>query len=426
MDEHKITPFMNLEDENLQFLYDECEKAYDGVFSSLSEVQHLVSEEQHDIYAFLQRLNRNLTNEGRRLIGQYYNEASVFLERTRVLIPDGRQDLQWLLSAIRDLEHSGNRDSTLHALCFFHNAVKSIFQYFGLCTKSKTSEIRRTLVETACTHIGQSPDNILTDAVKYTIAIPAGMTQIISAIWQNIIHSYDMSPDDARHGRIHYPNGLSLGVSFADLAYGSTKGYVDGLIIKEVDPIFIKVGKQTLSGAIDLPGNLRAVLCSYPYYRKRVIVCFRGTVNLRNWLTNITQFAICDDYVYHMALGLVLLLADQYKEEYIEIYGHSLGGGLTQFSVMGADNPKISGTGYNSAGLSNLTLARMKAPQRRINMTHFHLRNDVVFNIGHHIGDTIHSICHFDTDISITRIIKIHSVEMLRVILGCNRYWKLK
>lgn len=56
MDEHKITPFMNLEDENLQFLYDECEKAYDDVFSSLSEVQHLVSGEQHDIYAFLQRL----------------------------------------------------------------------------------------------------------------------------------------------------------------------------------------------------------------------------------------------------------------------------------------------------------------------------------------------------------------------------------
>lgn len=426
MEEHKIIPFLDLEDENLQFLYDECEKVYDRVFVSWVEIHHLVREEQHDVYALLQRLDRNLTDEGRSLIDQYYTEASFFLDRARSLVPVERQDLQWLLTSINDLDQSGNRDNTLHALCFFHNAVKSIFQYCGLCISGKTYEIKRTLVETACSHLGQSPDNILTDAVKYALALPAGLLQISSAIWQGISHSYDIASDSIRHGRIAYPSGLSMGISLADLAYASTNGNVDGLIIKEIDPISIKVGKHTLSGEIDLPGNLRAVLCSYRHYRNRVIVCFRGTINLRNWLTNITQFAICDDYVYHMALGLVLLLAVQYKEDNIDIYGHSLGGGLTQFSVIGADNPKISGTGYNSAGLSNLTLARMKAPQNRINMTHFHLRNDVVFNIGHHIGDTIHSFCYFDTGISKDRIKKIHSVEMLRVILGCNRYWKLK
>ena len=216
-----------------------------------------------------------------------------------------------------------------------------------------------------------------------------------------------------------------MGVSFADLAYSSTAGVPDGKVIKEINPITVNIGKHCFSGVIDLPGSLRVVLCSDSYYSRSVMVCFRGTVNKRNWLTNITQFAICDDYVYHMALGIVLLVFEQYKNKQIEVYGHSLGGGLTQFSLYGADDPRILGRGYNSAGLSNLTLSRMKDPQNNIDMMHFHLRNDVVFNIGHHIGETIQSNCYFDTGISKEKILKVHSVEMLRTILRCQRYWQL-
>lgn len=66
--------------------------------------------------------------------------------------------------------------------------------------------------------------------------------------------------------------------------------------------------------------------------------------------------------LYLKAAGLLKMLRDSMPGKKFYVTGHSLGGGLTQFSVsanMNLDSDKIEGFGYNPAGLSMVSLRHL-------------------------------------------------------------------
>ena len=56
------------------------------------------------------------------------------------------------------------------------------------------------------------------------------------------------------------------------------------------------------------------------------------------------------------AVGILNAVMKTYKNEEIYVFGHSLGGGLTQYACTAMDSNHAIGYGYNSAGLSIFSL----------------------------------------------------------------------
>lgn len=115
----------------------------------------------------------------------------------------------------------------------------------------------------------------------------------------------------------------------------------------------------------------------------KLIIGFRGTDNFTNVVTDITQYLVGASLVYKMALGLLLEIKAQYGDNLL-IVGHSLGGGLMQFTVAGLNEPNVEGVGFNSAGLSDMAYKQVCFGDGRV--IHFHLKSDQVFLIGHQFG----------------------------------------
>lgn len=109
-----------------------------------------------------------------------------------------------------------------------------------------------------------------------------------------------------------------------------------------------------------------------------------------NSVTDITQILLGDSLVYFMALGLVVLASKQYPTSNIVVIGHSLGGGLAQFSTGSMRDTRITAYGYNSAGLSFLTMKKMGVPEKDLSLHkqifHLHLEGDIIFKIGNQLG----------------------------------------
>lgn len=110
-----------------------------------------------------------------------------------------------------------------------------------------------------------------------------------------------------------------------------------------------------------------------------------------NWRTDIRQY-IQSDPVYYAALGFTRYINNCRKHDnmsHMVIGGHSLGGGLAQFSL-GALLPdgSLQGIGYNSAGLSNYNLLYMKNPATK-QFVHVFVKNDMVHKFGSHIGECL-------------------------------------
>ena len=120
---------------------------------------------------------------------------------------------------------------------------------------------------------------------------------------------------------------------------------------------------------------------------------FAGTRirSLHNVKTDVSQF-IHSDAVYYAALSVMQevnreRLNDNYPA--LVVGGHSLGGGLAQFTV-GASKDKsgLIGLGYNSAGLSNFFLSKMTQKNTR-HFTHIFIEKDPIHKWANQIGRCI-------------------------------------
>lgn len=176
-------------------------------------------------------------------------------------------------------------------------------------------------------------------------------------------------------------------LKYADLAYRNhTK---KGKVVETLKPYALhikKYGGMNIKGRFHLSGNMNGFIG----YKNdmTIIVGFSGTeiLSRKNWKTNICQYSGRLDPVYMQAAGLIhsILMGKSHKKGFkdskVIVCGHSLGGGLMQFS-MGMNHrhtEEMEGYGYNSAGLSMTNMRDMEI-YKPLNILHLYQPVDVVF-----------------------------------------------
>lgn len=173
-----------------------------------------------------------------------------------------------------------------------------------------------------------------------------------------------------RKKKIHAMDTLLDGIKYADLAYTIPAKSVDiangisaDVYLERYKLDFKSKGGIDICGKQHLPGNLN----TYVAYRdedinKAIYVGFAGTEDIHNLITDLRQFFFGPDKIYTLALGIVQSVSDsrarrhKFKDFPINVYGHSLGGGLMQYSIANSTANNIFGYGYNSAGLGIKTM----------------------------------------------------------------------
>lgn len=181
-------------------------------------------------------------------------------------------------------------------------------------------------------------------------------------------------------------NRLYQNLKYADLAY--RKRQIKGRNVEMLDPYrvhFNMFGCQNVKGRFHLQGNMNGFVGSRDS-DKAIIVGFSGTeiLSLKNWKTNVCQYFGRLDLVYAQAAGLVRSVwmgkshRKDFKDSRVIVCGHSLGGGLMQYSVGAMNKDDIVGYGYNSAGLSRSNMREFWKPWSD-NILHLYQPMDVVF-----------------------------------------------
>lgn len=81
-----------------------------------------------------------------------------------------------------------------------------------------------------------------------------------------------------------------------------------------------------------------------------------GLVTIENILTDFIQTVYKPTPVYFASVGIVDKVLNTFpNDEKLSVFGHSLGGGLMQFSCAANNDVRIKGYGYNAAGMSAAT-----------------------------------------------------------------------
>lgn len=219
------------------------------------------------------------------------------------------------------------------------------------------------------------------------------------------------------------------GIQMANYAYDDKE--VKGRYLPTIVQPYVKAGypydtqyKAFFKLGYGLRGTLFTVQSPSPIRdapEDTLYLMFSGTKknSPSNWRADIRQY-IHSDPVYYAALGFARYINNCRKHDnmsHMVIGGHSLGGGLAQFSV-GALLPddSLQGLGYNSAGLSNYNLRHMKDPDTN-QFVHIFVINDMVHKFGSHIGECL----------IMPRVgFWAHGIECLRKYIGERYYCEYK
>lgn len=190
---------------------------------------------------------------------------------------------------------------------------------------------------------------------------------------------------------------LEKGVLYAEFAYYLFKSNTDKsrwVRLRRYDLNIISHSNlYQIGGKFDFPCNLKGYLAESD--NGVIILGFRGTkpTNIKNDITDIWQLLIGPETSYLCALGLLLELRDKTQpKKHIRVYGHSLGGGLSQFAVAAATakgHCNIDAYGYNSAGLGRATMSILSGIMptgKSRNIVHLCHKSDRISKIGYLLG----------------------------------------
>lgn len=222
-------------------------------------------------------------------------------------------------------------------------------------------------------------------------------------------------------GNIISPTDLSRyssAIALADYAYCKTDYPSDG----ENSPVRINLlsnciiadyDENTLQFQYGL--GLRGAIASFED-DNRIYLAFSGSKNLTNWVTNIIQILSSADSVYLAALGIASELRANYPTRELVIVGHSLGGGLAQFSASLMLEDNVTAIGFNSAGLSKGTIRILNPNKQKCNNAIIHIvsKYDFVWRLGSLLGKRI------EVQTCMTPIISHRCAEINRSVNGQN------
>jgi hypothetical protein len=218
---------------------------------------------------------------------------------------------------------------------------------------------------------------------------------------------------------------LSANLKYADLARRkhSKKGFpVETLNRYKFH--FNKYGAKDINGRFHLQRNMNGFVGCKRDEHHTIVIGFAGTEKYspKNWWSDYRQFTGHLDPVYIQAAGVLnaVWMGKRHKAGFqnarIIVCGHSLGGGLMQYSVAWMDKPDISGYGYNSAGLSRENVDRL-IPIDDSNIYHLYQPNDAVF--------TISSCTQLGRSVKLNTIVpgrcKAHELDTMRSNLRTHR-----
>ena len=218
---------------------------------------------------------------------------------------------------------------------------------------------------------------------------------------------------------------LSANLKYADLA--RRKHSKKGFPVETLNSYkcrFNKYGAKDINGRFHLQRNMNGFVGCKRDEHHTIVIGFAGTEKYspKNWWSDIRQFLGFLDPIYVQATGVLnaVWMGKRHKAGFqnapIIVCGHSLGGGLMQYSVAWMDKPDISGYGYNSAGLSSKNIDRL-IPIDDSNIFHLYQPNDAVF--------TISSCTQLGRSVKLDTIVpgrcKAHELDTMRSNLRMHR-----
>ena len=193
-------------------------------------------------------------------------------------------------------------------------------------------------------------------------------------------------------------NYWSEAIAVADYAYCESK--------KHPNPPYVPLAAYSSAiseiptdekGHFRLDRNLNGAVVELQQAHNSIWLGFTGSNSCSHILTDVMQIMGGPNSVYYAAVGITRYVVERYKNKKIIVTGHSLGGGLTQFAVSSLMDSNIQGIGFNSAGLSEQSMALLKRHQVKlvkegthkqsdINMTHIVMKHDIVSTFGALVG----------------------------------------
>lgn len=298
------------------------------------------------------------------LMGAVWNSMNV----TR----DNYRDFEEALDVVRSIQYSilhvGPR-RTSRRLILFHSRIRHLLMLAELYAPDADRQTRtwRHLFEIGCRNLGiederhyvqlffpQEVTNPIYD-VPLGTEIKCFLTGAGKFITPSII---DWENDKARQRlmRIKLYNGLM----YADLAYRNhTTSPQPEVRLHPYKINYSANGGKNIKGRFHLQGNMNGYVAYRGNRNPTIVLGFSGTelFSKKNWATNFAQYFGHVDPVYLQAVGLLqgILIGKSHRRQFknapVEVYGHSLGGGLMQFAVGLCYDPLVRGFGYNSAGI---------------------------------------------------------------------------
>lgn len=188
----------------------------------------------------------------------------------------------------------------------------------------------------------------------------------------------------------------NYGVGIARYAYGKLEQLRDVVpIVSPIPKLDIVDDNCLFHLERDLMGCVLGIATTSFCYQellesKLVFLAFSGTdLHLKNHIcTDIHQLFGHADCTYIAAIGVLNEVCETYTTNEVCVIGHSLGGGLAQYSFghLKKKYSNLKGIGYNSAGLSTFNYNQVKKFVNNQDFVHVVIDNDWCHKAGKHIG----------------------------------------
>lgn len=337
-------------------------------------------------------LGRAIANED--AYNDFTAKATALMGVIGDIIPQNT-NLQFVSKIRLKLNNTQPNRQVLSCLCF-HVVLNNLCEFVHLHRSPDRFQTGYMLVNTANRHLGLGfvhyaavANNLIRLAT--TNWTDEAIKEAIKLFSRNIYIPNPVYPHQA-----YLEHALPLAeLAYRDIPFGH-----------KLSPVNITLSNgYTINGRFHLPLSLSGYVAEADC-TDRTIIGFRGTENWVNWITDITQYLVGSSLVYKMALGLLIEIQAQ-KGGNLLVVGHSLGGGLTQYSVAGLNDGDVVGMCYNSAGLSDMACYELRHNNQG-GIFHLHLKYDQIFLIGNQLG------FYSDMDETEPNPVKAHYLSTMR------------
>lgn len=373
--------------------------------------EQFTQSEISDIKDALYTLDRYIQPSKYNYLITVCKDILLFIERMLIIRGTSKTEKIFHTCLLQTLTISPQKN--LASIMAYYSIVDYFMMIIELNLGNNNAQIEQALIHKA--------DSVLKHSLVNDLRIFIKLRSIVQSPLQLAIKSLlDISINFFQAVLCHKYTNPSLlnGICYADLAYTVFEGNNISKKTFSLQKYSLRVAGKLINGKFSFPNGLCGFI-AFDNNQQELIMGFRGSKNLKNWITNFQQLLLRANIVYKMALGLLLYLLQSAEGKQISVYGHSLGGGLMQFAVLGASSSFVRGYGYNSAGLSSCTIDLLQQPMKTKYINHLYQPNDIVFSIGTQFG------CEYRIQITENCPIKAHSLDTMRKNCNQNTYYKL-